>query len=42
MTKILAYCFIVLCSMHVLAGTRVIKGIVIAKGDGLPVLGHLS
>ncbi|WP_082711082.1 carboxypeptidase-like regulatory domain-containing protein [Myroides odoratus] len=39
MTKILAYCFILLCSMHVLAGTRVIKGIVIAKGDGLPVSG---
>ncbi|MDM1045933.1 carboxypeptidase-like regulatory domain-containing protein [Myroides sp. 1354] len=39
MRKVLLYCFVLLCSLQVLAGTRVIKGVVLAKGDGLPLPG---
>ncbi|MGS4344500.1 carboxypeptidase-like regulatory domain-containing protein [Myroides odoratus] len=37
MRKILLYCFILLCSIHVLAGKRIIKGVVLgADGNILP------
>ncbi|WP_158963780.1 carboxypeptidase-like regulatory domain-containing protein [Myroides fluvii] len=39
MRNVLLYCFVLLCSLHVLAGPRKIKGVVLAKGDGLPLPG---
>jgi hypothetical protein len=38
MKKILLYCFILLCSLNVLAGKRVIKGLVLGE-DGYPISG---
>ncbi|MGG5505854.1 MULTISPECIES: carboxypeptidase-like regulatory domain-containing protein [unclassified Myroides] len=38
MRKVLLYCFVLLCSLHVLAGPRKIKGLVLAE-DGFPLPG---
>jgi len=40
MRKILLYCFVLLCSLHVLAGPRKIKGLVLGE-DGYPLPGTI-
>lgn len=40
MRKILLYCFILLCSLNVLAGKRIIKGQVLGE-DGYPISGAI-